>query len=109
MAILKGILQDSVGYYLDLQRRLRARLRALPRGSVLKRRIGRQDYYYLNYRNGQQVVSKYLGKKEPSIIEKGIKERKLIKRQLKEVEENLAMLRRLERRKRGGRSLSKGS
>lgn len=107
MAILKGILKDSLAYYLDLERRLRARLKELPNGSILKRRIGRKDYFYLNYRNGQRVVSRYLGRQEPKQIENGIKERRLIKQQLKEVEENLKMLRRLEKRKRGGRSIPK--
>lgn len=109
MAILKGILKDSLDYYLDLDRRLRARLKELSPGSVLKRRIGRQDYFYLNYRNGSRVVSRYLGRKEPKQIEKEIKERRLIKQQLKEVEENLSMLRRLEKRKRGGESIRKDS
>lgn len=107
MAILKSILKDSLDYYLDLERRLRARLKELPRGSILKRRIGQKDYYYLNYRNGRQVVSRYLGKDEPKQVEKEVKERRLIKQQLREVEENLRMLDRLEKRKRGGRSLSK--
>jgi hypothetical protein len=107
MPILKGILKDSLDYYQDLDQRLRARLKELPRGSIVKRRIGRKDYYYLVYRNGRQVVSDYVGKEEPVRVEKEIKERRLIKQQLKEVEENLRMLGRLERRKRSGRSLSK--
>ncbi len=108
MAILKGILKDGLDYYLDLDRRLRARLKELSRGSILKRRIGRQDYFYLNYRNGRRTVSRYLGKDEPKQIEKEIKERRLILRQLKDVDENLKLLRRLER-KRGGRTIRKRS
>ena len=106
MPILKAILKDSLDYYLDLDRRLRARLKELRPGSVLKRRIGRRDYYYLNYRDGRRVVSRYLGREAPVEIEKDIKERRLIKRQLKEVQENLHLLGRLERRKKNGRSLS---
>jgi len=48
------------------------------------------------------VDSRYLGKKQPSELEKDIQERRLIKRQLKEVAGNLKMLARLERRKRRG-------
>jgi len=108
MAILKGILKESRDYYLGLDRRLRARLKRLPRGSVLKRRIGSKDYYYLIYRSGLRVVSRYLGKDEPVMIEKAIKERRQLKRQLKEVEENLRMLESLERRRKSGISVSKG-
>jgi hypothetical protein len=107
MAILKGILKDSLDYYLDMARRLRARLKELPRGSVLKRRIGRKDYYYLIYRNGHRVISRYLGKEKPARIEKEIKERRLVKQQIKEVQENLRLLRRLKSRKKSGRSLPK--
>ena len=107
MAILKGILKESLDYYRDLDRRYRARLKELPSGSVLKRRIGRKDYYYLIYRNGRRVISRYLGKEEPIQMEKDIKERRLIKQQMKEVRENLLMLGRIEKRKKSGRSLSK--
>ena len=102
MAILQGILKDSLEHYLDLDKRLRARLKELPLGSVLKRRIGRQDYFYLKVREGQRVKSQYLGKKRPSELEKQIEERRLIKKQLGEVGENLRMLGRLKKGKSRG-------
>ena len=104
MAILKGILKESLDYYLDLDERLKARLKELPRGSILKRRIGSQDYFYLKVRDGQRVKSQYLGKKRPAVLEKQIEERRLVKKQLGEVIENLRMLARLEKRKSGGRT-----
>ncbi|MCR4297055.1 MAG: hypothetical protein NUW21_16105, partial [Elusimicrobia bacterium] len=106
MAILKGILKESLDYYLDLDKRLKARLKELPRGSVLKRRIGRHDYFYLKVRDGSRVQSRYLGKKKPAEIEKAIKERRLLKEQLKEVEQNLTMLARVEKRRNRGRAVS---
>ncbi len=105
MTILKGILKESLGYYRDLDRRLRARLRDLPRGSVPKRRIGSKDYYYLISRNGSRVISRYLGKERPVQVEKDIQERRLLKLQVKEVQENLRVLERLERPKKRGKSL----
>jgi len=106
MAILKGILKESLDYYLDLNRRLKARLMELPRGSILKRRIGRHDYFYLKIRDGIRVRSQYLGKKKPADIEKEIKERRLVKQQLKEVAQNLKMLARIEKRGNRGRAVS---
>ena len=106
MAILKGILKDSLDHYLDLDRRLQARLKELPRGSILKRRIGRNAYFYLKVREGQRVKSRYLGKKRPVDIEKAIAERRLIRKQLDEVGESLRMLARLKKRRSGGRSSS---
>lgn len=106
MAILKGILKDSLDYCLDLDKRLKARLRDLPRGSILKRRIGRQDYYYLKVRDGRRVKSHYLGKRRPVELERQVEERRLVKKQLDEVSENLRMLARVEKRRGGGRAPS---
>jgi hypothetical protein len=92
MPILKDILSESREYYFDLEKRLKARLAQLPKGSLLKRRIGKQDYYYLKFRQEGKVISKYLGKHEPEGLAKDIKERRLIERQLKEVRENLRMI-----------------
>lgn len=106
MAILKGILKDSLDYYLDLDVRLKARLKELPRGSILKRRIGRHDYFYLKFREGLSVRSRYLGKKKPVDIEEAIGERHLLKQQLKEVAQNIKMLARIKKRRNRGRAIS---
>lgn len=107
MAILKNILKESLEYYRDLGRRYQARLKELPRGSILKRRISSREYYYQIYREGERIVSKYLGKAEPEKIQKEIEERRQIKRQLKEVQENLRMLQRIAGRRKNGRPVSK--
>ena len=106
MAILKDILKESLDYYLDLDKRYKARLKELPRGSILKRRIGRQHYFYLKVRDGVRVQSRYLGKKMPVDIDKAIKKRRLLKKQLKEVEQNLKMLARIDKRKNNRRAVS---
>ena len=99
MAILKDILKESLDYYLDLDQRLKSRLGKLPRGSILKRKIGRQDYYYLKLRAGDRVESRYLGKQRPAELEKSLDERRLIRRQIKEVSENLKLLARARKRR----------
>lgn len=93
MASLQSVLGENVSYYRGLERRLKARLSKLPEGSILHRRLGRQDYYYLKLRRGNRVLSKYLGKKPPEGLEEAIKERRLLRRQLREVERNLRLLR----------------
>jgi hypothetical protein len=100
MASLADILKGGLKRHRGLDRRLRERLKALPRGSVLKRRIGQKDYYYLIFRDGERVVSRYLGKQRPSFLENEIRERRRLKRQLREVQENLRVLGWLGRRKR---------
>ena len=99
MPILRDILKDSLDYYLDLDKRLKSRLGELPRGSILKRKIGRRNYYYLKLRDGDRVESRYLGKERPAGLEKSLEERHLIRRQIKEVEGNLKTLARVRKRR----------
>jgi len=102
MAILKGILDDSWKHYQNLEGKILKRLKKLHKGSLFKRRIGKNLYYYLNLRKGKKVLSKYLGREEPVELEKEIEERKKLKKQLKEVRENLKMLAKTLKKKRHG-------
>ena len=62
-------------------------LDSLPRGSIKEKTVNGNKYYYLNYRDGDKVVSKYVGKDNDLIIE--LKEQ--LKRR-KQIEELLKML-----------------
>ena len=42
-------------------------LKNLPKGSIKSKTIGKNIYYYLYFRNGKKVISKYLGKDENEI------------------------------------------
>ncbi|MBQ2643074.1 MAG: hypothetical protein IJF94_04660 [Eubacterium sp.] len=70
------------------------KLNTLPKGTVVKRKIGNQDYCYLNYRSGDKVISEYLGKsnsEKVTEIEEQVLERKrlfeIVKRLRKEEKE----------------------
>ena len=43
-------------------------LSSLPKGSIKTKKVGNKIYYYLNYREGKKVKSKYIGKDEKSLI-----------------------------------------
>ena len=100
MKVLKGILSESKKYYLDAKRKIEKKLAQLPKGSIKEREISKQKYYYLQQRIGEKVVHKYLGKEKPELLLKQIKERSLLKAQLKKVNEALRILKRSEGRKR---------
>ncbi|SRR5258708_5583357 len=102
MVILKGILKDSWDHYKHLEAKIKKRLKELPSGSVFKRRIGNQSYYYLNVRKGQKVVSKYLGKEPPDGIEKALREKRLLLKQQRDVKQSLHVLKKTQRKKRHG-------
>lgn len=62
--VVKAVLQDELERNQRLLLRYKKELELLPKGSIFKRKIGNQEYLYLNYREGKKVVSKFLGKIE---------------------------------------------
>ena len=60
--VVKAVFQDELERNQRLVARYEKELEILPKGSIFKRRIGSQEYLYLNFREGAKVVSKFLGK-----------------------------------------------
>jgi len=100
MSILKSILSESKGHYLDVKKKIELKLAVLPKGSVKERRISNRKYYYLQYRIDKKIVHKYLGKNKPKDIFKQIQERKKLKEELKKVKNALKILKRTKSKKR---------
>lgn len=96
MNVLKGILSESKEYYLDAKRKLEKKLSSLPKGSIKERRIAGKKYYYLQSRVGKKVLHKYLGKDKPESLMNQLRERKVLKAELKKVNEALRVLKRTE-------------
>ncbi|MBL7131655.1 MAG: hypothetical protein ISS45_09700 [Candidatus Omnitrophica bacterium] len=100
MKILKGILSESREYYLETKKKIEKKLKELPRGSVKERKIYGKKYFYLQKRKGRRVVHEYLGKSKPTDLLEQIKQRKVLKQELKKVNESLKILRRSTGKKR---------
>ena len=100
MKVLQGILAESKEYYLNLKKGIEKKLLNLPVGSIKEREISGNKYYYLQYRKDKKVIQKYLGKIKPEAIIKQIKERKVLKAELKKVNAALGIVKRSEGRKR---------
>jgi hypothetical protein len=98
--VLKGILKESLDYYLQSEKKIVDRLGGLPKGSVKKRRIGGKNYYYLQTREGPKVIHKYLGKNEPREIKAKISERTKLIKEVKRIRGMIKMLRRAKGRRR---------
>ncbi len=62
--IVKSVFQDELERNQRLVARYEKELKNLPKGSIFKRKIGNKEYLYLNYREGEKVISKFLGKAE---------------------------------------------
>ena len=60
--LIKSVFIDELERNKRLISRYLEEIKTLPKGSVFLRKIGNQQYYYLNFRDGKKVVSKFLGK-----------------------------------------------
>lgn len=60
-------------------------LESLPKGVLVKKNIGKNSYFYLQYRDGKKTVSTYIGKDEATIevLQAQIKKRKHTEEMLK--------------------------
>ena len=68
-SVIRGVLADELARNERMKRRYLTELDTLPKGSLMLRRIGKQEYYYLKYRENKNVKSEYLGKKGEIDIE----------------------------------------
>jgi len=98
--VLKGVLKESRDYYRQIESEINGRLRRLPKGSIKRRRINRNFYYYLQSRKGPKVVHKYLGKQDPKELQKQLKERRQLENELKKIHESLHLLNKMKKHKR---------
>ena len=62
--LILSVFKDELERTKRLISRYESEAENLPKGSVFKRKIGNNEYFYLNYREGKKVISKFLGKAE---------------------------------------------
>ncbi len=69
----------------------------LPKGSIKTKIVGNRIYYYLNYRDGKKVVSKYVGKDESSLqeVKDGLERRAHVEAMLKKLKEEQKQIKKL--------------
>lgn len=70
----------------------------LPKGSIKRKNVNGNIYYYLVFRNGNKIVSKYIGKDEESVtvIKEQILRRKQIEGILKKLMDERNQIEKLE-------------
>ena len=92
MKVLKEILKERKDHYKKAKLELEREMAKLPKGSIKRRKIGGGIYYYLQYRNNEKVIHKYLGKSNPNEIISKIKKRKALQNELKKAKEALNLI-----------------
>lgn len=63
----------------------------LPKGSISEKIVGSRTYYYLKYRDGKKVVSRYISKSEIDDIREQIEKRKHIEAMIKSLQKELSI------------------
>ena len=87
MSVLEEVLEEELERSIRVGNAIRRELDNLPKGSVRVRKIGGHNYYYLNYREGNKVRSKYIPAKDVELIQKQVARRKELLAALKEQEQ----------------------
>lgn len=67
----------------------------LPKGYISKKQIRGKESYYLQHREGQKIVSKYISASDLPEIENQVKQRKQLEKSLKRVAVDMKQLRKV--------------
>lgn len=62
-------------------------LSQLPKGTISEKNSGGKTYYYLKYRDGKKVVSKYIGRQEIDEVRDRVEKRKHIEAMIRSLQE----------------------
>ena len=98
-AIIKyeNFFKSYVQYYKKIFKQAEDIFKKLPKGSIKKRNIHGNQYYYLQYRQGKKVKHDYIGKKKPIELYKKIEKRRELKKKILEIKRILFILREVKR------------
>jgi len=98
MNTLNDIIKQYKVQLLETKKKYYEQLKALPKGTLSVKKMGSGEYWYLKYREGKRIVTKYIGKLSEKVveIEKQIALRKTLEIMLKELEAELALIRKIE-------------
>ena len=91
---LVGVLQEERARNAEMKKILEDELKDLPKGSLVIQSKGGHKYCYLKYREGERIISKYIGKAE--VCQKGLEmqvaRRRRIEQALRRIREEEKMI-----------------
>lgn len=93
MSILMEVLQEELDRLDRQQAAYEFHLQELPRGYISKKNIRGKESYYLQYRDGSKIVSKWIPADDLQEVEMRVKQRKVIEASLRRVKEDRKKLR----------------
>lgn len=88
MSVIKNMVQKEAAVFEQLKAQYEAMLEELPKGSLT---VKKGVYYYLNSKEGEKMISKYVGKASPEIdkLREQIERRRHIEKMLRSVNREL--------------------
>ena len=95
MKILNGVLNEELDRLNQLKKNYEKQIAKLPKGSLIRKNIKGNIYYYLNYRQEKKKIFKYIGKLPGKELEKlldKIEERRKFEKLNKQVKKDIKKL-----------------
>ena len=80
--------KQRIDYMLD---KYQQALEGLPKGTISEKQVGGKTYYYLKYRDGGKVVSKYITKENVDSMRQQIERRRHIESMVRSLSEERAL------------------
>jgi len=98
MKILNGVLNEELDRLNKLKKSYEKQIAKLPKGSLIRKNIKGNIYYYLNYRQEKKKIFKYIGKlpgKELENLFAKIEERRKLEKLNKQVKKDIKKLKKM--------------
>lgn len=95
MKILNGVLNEELDRLNQLKKNYEKQIAKLPKGSLIRKNVKGNIYYYLNYRQEKKKIFKYIGKLPRKELEKlldKIEERRKLEKLNKQVKKDIEKL-----------------
>ncbi|HBN82284.1 MAG TPA: hypothetical protein DDZ89_00395 [Clostridiales bacterium] len=89
MSLLSDMILEESQRNLLMQRDYQNKIEQLPKGTIVRKKVGNHEYYYLKYRNGKKTVTDYIGcdRNKVDDIRTQVEKRKHFEKMLAELEE----------------------
>ena len=66
-------------------------LKKLPKGTISEKKAGQSTYFYLKYRDGKKVISRYIPQKNVADVRKQVEKRRHIETMIRSLQEERAI------------------
>lgn len=98
MSVLAALLSREKNRNENMIAEYSRELETLPKGSIKPKKVKDKIYYYLIFRDGDKVITKYVGKDEKSLIpvQEQLVRRKQVEEIIKKLKEEKAQIKKLE-------------